>query len=705
MKTAPSVSAGMLRVSRSVLVFQLFQAAATRFRDLTHLKAEDFVSALLVAGAETNTSVSKTQGDASSSFVSICGDNGELWEEITGPSSVRGIRAINWDDVGHQVDDYLGDLKVVLGTLSTTIQDLHKQIEQKEKLKGARTLTKKEIGDLVAAAVSHEEAFGEFDAAKTTKCGKPGYKWKGKRPNPSYQSGSINAMQSAADQFFGNSEVKSEVGIFTSTCEDALGFVRTGNPEDDDLASYCDELCSELAKVVQDVSNARAAKDLSSLDRLKRALAKQRTAAEAEHLKQTECEAQWMRISDFKDYILGLQDDMSVKYKAVQAAQWALSDAQDVLAQAGAQLDAQQELAQSVSAKLHDLGQAVDSAQGAIAPASRMKDDIDIKAKATSDELDMLNGELEALRAAKMIASDLKERVSFLLLKMDAYTEESVRQPVREIGLAEETDVYNGFFERDVSIFPEAGYVDGALGKFYGYCENEAQRIFAKVMKHVDLRPLCDLAPEATTSKELLSAVQERSEATVESVQRVQTWLNPFKGTDLTKDTEATKYVDQGEPLGLRRIFSVYHNSGFHREYLTHWKLNGKFLKLLKKANMQVSMVDKQVKRAQETLIEMQRDMLQAQAQYKEAIEALMSLEHSSTALQGEKEAVQAELEKLKAAHIQAQTSLQDLEERVAEAVRQWEASKKTLLTEHGKVKDKGTFGSLEQVMAKRLRL
>jgi len=326
--------------------------------------------------------------------------------------------------------------------------------------------------------------------------------------------------------------------------------------------------------------------------------------------------------------------------------------------------------------------------------------DIAIEATATSEELEKLNGELEALHAATVIASDLKERVSFLLLKMDAYTEESVRQPVREIGLSEETDVYTGFFERDVSILPEAGLVDSALGHFYGYCQNEAQPIFAKVMKYVDLRSLCDLAPEATTSEELLSAVQERSEATVESIHRVQTWLNPFKGTDLTKDTEATKYVNQGEPLGLRRIFSVYHTSGFHREYLTHWKLHENFLKLLKKAKMQVSMVDKHVKSIQEKLVKLHTDLLQAQAQYKEAILALMSLEQTCTALQGEKETVQADLEALKAAHVHTQASLKDLEERVAQAVRQWEVAKKTLLADHGKLKQQGTLGSLGQAMA-----
>merc|ERR1719326_748229 len=123
------------------------------------------------------------------------------------------------------------------------------------------------------------------------------------------------------------------------------------------------------------------------------------------------------------------------------------------------------------------------------------------------DQWKALTADLEAVRAAEKYADEVKERLSLLLLKMDGYVEECVREPVRNIGLSEETKVYEGeFFTWDVETLPAKEDMDAALSAFHGYCETTAKGIFDLVKDKVDLSPLCELQPQDDTMGEIVKA-------------------------------------------------------------------------------------------------------------------------------------------------------------------------------------------------------
>merc|ERR1712029_669088 len=230
-----------------------------------------------------------------------------------------------------------------------------------------------------------------------------------------------------------------------------------------------------------------------------------------------------------------------------------------------------------------------------------------------TDEWKSLVGDLEALRAAEQFADEVKQRLSLLLLKMDGYVEECVREPVRNIGLSEETQVYDGeFFTWDVTTLPAKGDMKDALAAFHNYCETTAKGIFAVVKDTVDLSPLCQLQPQEDTLQQIVTTIQDRKDSVVESITGVQSWLDPFKGTDVTKDTEVPNFVGEGEPLGLRRVMSTGLEE-FYSNYLKKWKKNGEFLQLLASIAVLIDDLSQKLEEAAAALDEVTREAKEAQ--------------------------------------------------------------------------------------------
>merc|ERR1719367_2320622 len=123
-----------------------------------------------------------------------------------------------------------------------------------------RKVLTEEVERLVTESVKAERSFGSKQAAVDTACGKPGLEYEDKRPNPHGFEESVKVMAEIAKTFWEEKKqagdlVQSEYKFFSEACEDSLGFQRTGDVEEDDLASFCDELCADMATVVQDISD------------------------------------------------------------------------------------------------------------------------------------------------------------------------------------------------------------------------------------------------------------------------------------------------------------------------------------------------------------------------------------------------------------------------------------------------------------------
>ena len=449
------------------------------------------------------------KGLVSGDDVSICGDD-DIWEDVTSPKDLNAIKAIDWKGMDEKMRGYVDNHQHLVTTSDGVINKLKKRIEEKKAKATSRPIEDAEIEDLVEKSVSDGTSFGSSEAAQTTRCGKPGFKFHDKKmPRAAFEN-SKTVMSEVAEQFF-NAGVESEVGRFTTVCEDYLGFQRTGDAKKDDMESYCDELCADLAQVAQSVSNQKSAGSKADVRKLERELGKQELKREELHSKQAQCEDAIVKIDNFHAYMDGLAGDLSDKHSAFQAAVWALADATDVWKTLTENLLKQQAAVEKAKAGLTDLGQAASQANQEMATADAQMQDVTQVLKKATDQWQEVTAELEAVRAAEKYADEVKERLSLLLLKMDGYVEECVREPVRNIGLLEETSVYEGeFFTWDVKTLPAKEDMDAALSAFHNYCDTTAKGIFELVKDKVDLSPLCELEPQGDTLQIGRASCRER---------------------------------------------------------------------------------------------------------------------------------------------------------------------------------------------------
>lgn len=624
-----------------------------------------------------------------STSVTICGDD-YIWSDIASASGVNGIKGINWKDIEDTMDDFLGDQDTFLEQIDRKIQDLKEEIARKKGEASSRTISEEEITELVKKAVEHETSFKSKDIAVKTACGKPGMVMlDGNRPNPQGFENGVKEMESIAGEFFDGKisqkdYVESEMKTFTRVCEDSLGFQRTGDDKADDLASYCDEMCAELARTVQDVSNMKSPTRKTDVRKLERELQRAETQKAERFAKKKECTDAKTRIFEFQKYLKALAADMAIKHVLFQKAEWALADAQRALLSLTQDLEKQSELVDKANKGLSDLGVKAADAKQNMDDATALLADAKYSLDTETDDLNALMADMEDVRAAEKFADEVKEKLSAMLMQMDGFAEECVREPVRNIGLSEETKVYEGeFFVEQVSNSGATQDVKAALGAFYNYCENTAKDIFELVKDKIDLSPLCDLQDEDATMQEITQAVQERKDAVVHSIETVQSWLDPFKGTEVTQQTEIPEYVEEGEPLGLRRVVSLLHTGGsesFYSTYLKKWKKKGEFLELLKKITTAINGLDDKIQTAQDELNKRTAEVTRAQDGLAEATGACMEAAKNWDL---EKEDLTNVMQELETSVVNAKQNLEDLKRKREEARLAWIETRDALVKMH----------------------
>merc|ERR1719264_322624 len=282
------------------------------------------------------------------------------------------------------------------------------------------------------------------------------------------------------------------------------------------------------------------------------------------------------------------------------------------------------------------------------------------KAKNT---LNSLREQLSNMKKASEVTLEIKQYVSATTMKMGYYVDMAVREPVREIGLVEETDVWD-YFKKEVKEEKCAATFKLQLKEFHEYCTGPAMKAFEGIKHIVDLTPLCQLGEEDEIVTEEETSVQSRINLLTESLENVQSWLDPFRGTHMTKVKEQEK-VKAGEPEGLRHIQGVFSQGNFYTRYLAEWKFRrGKFHDLLALMRNSTEKLEIKIIEGEQLLKDLAAGLatlggqqeiangkLQAAlAQEAEALENKNELEKAKTKLEGEVRDAQNDLVDLKAA-------------------------------------------------------
>jgi len=301
--------------------------------------------------------------------------------------------------------------------------------------------------------------------------------------------------------------------------------------------------------------------------------------------------------------------------------------------------------------------------------------------------VNQLREELSNMKKASEAILEIKKYVSTTMLKMGYYVDVAVRQPVREIGLVEETNVWHYFSE---SVATEKCSTDfkTQLTDFHEYCTGPAMAAFEKVKKYIDLTPICKLEEKSRIADEEDKAVKTRIGLLTKDLQQVQSWLDPFKGTKMDTVKERTK-TDLGEPEGLRQVMGVYGNINFYTTYLKEWKVErGKFHELLKLLTNRTGTLQADLLKG-ENMTQQLKDALsevsQARVQAKQKLDVALADEQE--ALQG-KEELEKAMASLQTQIEASQNQLTDLEEALKQALRMFKEATTKLVTEHAAGKD-----------------
>merc|ERR1712073_166497 len=156
---------------------------------------------------------------------------------------------------------------------------------------------------------------------------------------------------------------------------------------------------------------------------------------------------------------------------------------------------------------------------------------------AAKNLVNQLREELSNMKKASEAILEIKKYVSATAWKMGYFVDVAVREPVGEIGLVEETNVWD-YFSKSVATEQCSADFKHQLTDFHEYCTGPAMVGFEKVKKYIDLTPLCKLDEESKIAAEEDTAVQTRIGLLTEDLKGVQSWLDPFKGTDMTHEKE-----------------------------------------------------------------------------------------------------------------------------------------------------------------------
>jgi len=604
-------------------------------------------------------------------FVTVCEDD-EIWGEIMASPKVERIRAIRWNDVSKSINNYLEDEQVIISNLDEEIQRLDSEIKKKEAAEASADLNDQQIQNIVKDSVSAEGSFGSVEIAKDSACGKPG---KGKRTSPMALDVALESVAELAQPLLSSGEFKSSKGKFFDVCK---AFLEAG---EDELENYCIEVCSGLADVVQGVSDQKS-NSVKSTSKLRKTLAEKKLDLAKAKKREGQCQQSKANIEGFKTYLESLDKEVKERHKAVRKAEAELDSAQWFLDDLQKKLGAQKQMASDAAELLTGTQAVVTEAREHWEGVSKDEDQFIQQIGRAKALVSQLREELSNMKKASEAILDIKKYVSATTLKMAYYMDVNVLEPVREIGLVEATNVWD-YFPQDVAKEQCSTDFKKQLTDFHQYCTGPAMDGFEKVKKYVDLTPLCKLDEESNIAAEEDTAVQTRIGHLTENLKEVQSWLDPFKGTDMTHEKEQEK-IDLGEPEGLRQVMGVYGATNFYMGYLKEWKIQkGKFHDLLKQLAVKMTAFEADILK-EEQLLQQLKDALTAVSQAKEkAKEKLeVALADEQIALEGKDELEKA-VASLETQIADTKNDLIDLENSVKQAVKLYRQARERLVTEH----------------------
>mmetsp|Transcript_43388 Transcript_43388/g.134813 ORF Transcript_43388/g.134813 Transcript_43388/m.134813 type:complete len:416 (+) Transcript_43388:878-2125(+) len=406
--------------------------------------------------------------------------------------------------------------------------------------------------------------------------------------------------------------------------------------------------------------------------------------------------------------MVGLAEDIDIRFADVRNAMKALEDARDQLDDLEDNLDEQEQALEDAIEKLAAAGGEARDAKAALAEVNAKEKNLKVEIASASSELESLSAELKDAERASNLVAKLKTTVEAVMELMDGFAEAALREPVRNVGFDDFPE--DMLFAADPVRTQAAGDTKTSITAVRDYCDNTALPAFAALKKSssIDLGPLCEIEEPEAVFKDLSVWVKQRQQLVKEDMEKVLALLTPYKFKQLLSkqafdaaEEEDANLVSEGQAAGLEKVKSVYTGKSSFYKYLIGWRLNGPFLKLIAQLGVLSDELSEGVEAAKKNLAALQASLLAAQKELQAAIEKLAEAAQKVDTAAENKAQLEEDVESLKKQSDTMATNIEELEKALAHAYAALEKAKASLVASHAE----GTGQALLEVENESVRV
>jgi hypothetical protein len=480
-------------------------------------------------------------------------------------------------------DEFISGQIAKMTTLDTEIKRLAVEVKQAEALESVDDILPAKVKELVTAAVidgygSSEAAqdFGPLKVAQESQCSFKAirHRFAGKRAllgkSVDYQS-SVSVFQKLASDFF-NGKVRSNSNTFMSTCMEVLNHNSV-----DDSQSTCDELCNSFANTAQELSDNTAGNTgVDTADAKSQLLAEKKNSYKYASQQKDECEAARVNLASFGAELTELNDDIASKALIAQQSQDMFDEADMAFEDLQEDLTKQIETTRQIQAIFEKNSKATLKARQIVDEAEERKVELQAQLKNTMVQVEEAGLALRKAIQADEKVSELKTKVSEIMLRLMYYYDDAVRAPLSDLGLSLDTNIAEYFNNHASSSKDAMDVVVSSVQELSSFCEKDATPVFQGVTK-VDLSPLCKLSRTTQEiNRGIHDAVDSRMNTIKTQLETTQSYLYKYKGNEGMTEQVAEKKAMAWEPRGLQEVKGTFDKSPFW-EYLQQWQLEGTF--------------------------------------------------------------------------------------------------------------------------------
>lgn len=627
---------------------------------------------------------------------SICG-GGNIRKWLTEIPTDSSFRIPQGSKIEATADAFLAKVKTEIMKLTKEVERLQKEVDVAvEKTAPARLdidgEAKRVLAEILQEPFGGTEKMSGAEKAKKTSCGQAKY---AVRKEVGVPRGAYKAARDAMEQhllpIFKNGKVrfgdeKSDSENMFAMCGALLGW----DPKDkQDDSSYCDELCGNFARTAMKLSGEYAGSYAGpGVKTLEDKLAKARAELVYQKNEEDECKHAKASLQAFALELDSLNKDIEAKHEARMDAQERLDDAEGELESMESEMEDQTDILTRATEEFDLATQKVNELTGLVAAEKSKEAERKQAAKKAREQLDLASTALKDAEAASVSVDEIKGLVVQTMVKMVAYHEAVIVQPVKNLGLSLATSVAEFFEGMQEEATEEKEAVDSTLKLMDGYCRNTASKAFEKIKGDVDLTRLCQEGTAQEVGTQIDVMVKQRAAEVQKALEAVQQSADLYLGQEGMSKAESDRLTSMGELAGVREVASVYAEASYYEKYLAHWKIDAispKFLDLIASLKAAVERLTEQeanLKSALEEALRLEKEQLEARKKVVGLLKQAMGANQVAQAKQAEAQGTIDSQERLMEEQI---SNIDKLEEALRKAQRAYTEAKNLLTSTYKK--------------------